>query len=151
MAGSATSSRRGIAVANYVEFTTGSPREWTKVSVLPEGRVDVAIGTLSSGQGHATSFTQLIPDWLGVPFDCVRLIQGDTDIIPVGGGSHSGRSMRHAGTVIVKAVPGLIEKTLPPADRSAMLSVNCLRWPGLNRSATSSKNTCMTTIRAPSC
>src|SRR5712664_3816841 len=80
--------RRGIAVANYVEFTTGAPREWTKVNVLPEGRVDVAIGTLSSGQGHHFSFAQLVTDWLGVPFDCVNLIQGDTDIVPVGGGSH---------------------------------------------------------------
>ena len=47
--------RRGIAIANYIEFTTGAPREWTKVTVAPEGRVDVAIGTLSSGQGHQTS------------------------------------------------------------------------------------------------
>jgi len=92
--------RRGIGIANYIEFTTGAPREWTKVTVLPEGRVDVAIGTLSSGQGHRTSFAQLITDWLGVPFDCVNLIQGDTDIVPVGGGSHSGRSMRLAGIVI---------------------------------------------------
>jgi carbon-monoxide dehydrogenase large subunit len=102
--------RRGIAVANYVEFTTGAPREWTKVNVLPEGRVDVAIGTLSSGQGHQTSFAQLITDWLGVPLDCVRLIQGDTDIIPVGGGSHSGRSMRLAGIVIGKASDAVIAK-----------------------------------------
>ena len=78
--------RRGIAVANYIEFTTGAPREWTKVTVAPEGRVDVAIGTLSSGQGHQTSFAQLVTDWLGVPLDCIRLIQGDTDIVPVGGG-----------------------------------------------------------------
>jgi carbon-monoxide dehydrogenase large subunit len=102
--------RRGIAVANYVEFTTGAPREWTKVDVLPEGRVDVAIGTLSSGQGHQTSFAQLITDWLGVPLDCVRLVQGDTDIIPVGGGSHSGRSMRLAGIVIGKASDAVIAK-----------------------------------------
>ena len=102
--------RRGIAVANYVEFTTGAPREWTKVNVLPEGRVDVAIGTLSSGQGHQTSFAQLVTDWLGVPHDCVRLIQGDTDIIPVGGGSHSGRSMRLAGVVIGKASDAVIAK-----------------------------------------
>ncbi len=99
---------RGIAIANYVEFTTGAPREWTKVSVLPEGRVDVAIGTLSSGQGHQTSFAQLLTDWLGVPFDCVNLIQGDTDIVPVGGGSHSGRSMRLAGIVIGKASDTII-------------------------------------------
>jgi carbon-monoxide dehydrogenase large subunit len=102
--------RRGIAVANYVEFTSGAPREWSKVSVLPEGRVDVAIGTLSSGQGHQTSFAQLVTEWLGVPFDCVRLIQGDTDIIPIGGGSHSGRSMRLAGIVIGKASDAVIAK-----------------------------------------
>ncbi len=101
---------RGIGLANYVEFTTGAPREWTKVTVLPEGRVEVAIGTLSSGQGHQTSFAQLVTDWLGVPFDCVRLIQGDTDIIPVGGGSHSGRSMRLAGIVIGKASDAIVAK-----------------------------------------
>ena len=78
--------------------------------MLPEGRVDVAIGTLSSGQGHRTSFAQLITDWLGVSFDCVNLIQGDTDIVPVGGGSHSGRSMRLAGIVIGKASDALIAR-----------------------------------------
>jgi aerobic carbon-monoxide dehydrogenase large subunit len=102
--------RRGIGIANYIEFTTGAPREWTKVTVLPEGRVDVAIGTLSSGQGHRTSFAQLITDWLGVPFDGVNLIQGDTDIVPVGGGSHSGRSMRLAGIVIGKASDAVIAR-----------------------------------------
>ena len=101
---------RGIGIANYIEFTTGAPREWTKITVLPEGRVDVAIGTLSSGQGHRTSFAQLVTDWLGVPFDCVNLIQGDTDIVPVGGGSHSGRSMRLAGIVIGNASDALIAK-----------------------------------------
>src|SRR5262249_15351697 len=80
--------RRGIGIANYVEFTTGAPREWSKVTVVPQdrdsGRIDVAIGTLSSGQGHETSFAQLIVDWLGVPIEQVKLIQGDTDIIPIG-------------------------------------------------------------------
>jgi aerobic carbon-monoxide dehydrogenase large subunit len=102
--------RRGIGIANYVEFTTGAPREWSKVAVIPEGRVDVAIGTLSSGQGHETSFAQLIVDWLGVPIQQVKLIQGDTDIIPIGGGSHSGRSMRLAGIVIGKATDTVIAK-----------------------------------------
>jgi aerobic carbon-monoxide dehydrogenase large subunit len=101
---------RGIGIANYVEFTTGAPREWTRVTVEQEGRIDVAIGTLSSGQGHETSFAQLIVDWLGVPLECVKLIQGDTDIIPVGGGSHSGRSMRLAGIVIGKATDAVIAK-----------------------------------------
>jgi carbon-monoxide dehydrogenase large subunit len=102
--------RRGIGIANYVEHTTGAPREWSKVTVLPQGQVEVAIGTLSSGQGHQTSFAQLVVDWLGVPFECIRLIQGDTDVIPFGGGSHSGRSMRLAGIVIGKATDAIIAK-----------------------------------------
>ena len=74
----------------------GYPREWSKITVKPEGEVEVAIGTLSSGQGHETSFAQCVSEWLGVPFESVKLVQGDTDIVPVGGGSHSGRSMRFA-------------------------------------------------------
>ncbi len=110
MAAARRGKRRGIALANYVEFTTGAPREWSKVTVLPEGRVDVAIGTLSSGQGHQTSFAQCVTEWLGVPFDCVNLIQGDTDLVPVGGGSHSGRSMRLAGIVMGKASDAIIAR-----------------------------------------
>ncbi len=101
---------RGIGIANYVEITTGQPREWTQVTVLPEGRVDVAIGTLSSGQGHETSFAQLLTEWLGVPFDAVRLVTGDTDIVPVGGGTQSGRSMRMASIVIGIATDAVIAK-----------------------------------------
>ena len=97
---------RGIGLANYIELTMGFPREWSKITVLPDdqtGRVEVAVGTLSSGQGHETSFAQCVSEWLGVPFDEVRLVQGDTDIVPIGGGSHSGRSMRMAGFVMGKA------------------------------------------------
>ena len=91
---------RGIGLANYIECTMGYPREWSKITVKPDGEVEVAIGTLSSGQGHETSFAQCVSEWFGVPFESVRLVQGDTDIVPVGGGSHSGRSMRMAGFVM---------------------------------------------------
>jgi carbon-monoxide dehydrogenase large subunit len=101
---------RGIGIANYIEATSGNPREWTGITVQPEGRIDVAIGTLSSGQGHETSFAQLITEWLGIPVNEVRLIQGDTDIVPVGGGSHSGRSMRMAGIVMGKATNDIIAR-----------------------------------------
>jgi carbon-monoxide dehydrogenase large subunit len=101
---------RGIGLANYLEITSGAPREWSKVDVKPEGRVEVSIGTLSSGQGHETSFTQCVAEWLGVDFDAVRLVQGDTDIIPVGGGSHSARSMRMGGVVMGKASQAVIQK-----------------------------------------
>ena len=102
---------RGIGLANYIELTMGYPREWSQVKVLPGGEVEVSVGTLSSGQGHETSFAQCVSEWLGVPFDSVRLVQGDTDIIPVGGGSHSGRSMRMAGVCMGNAANGVIEKS----------------------------------------
>jgi len=91
---------RGIGLANYIECTMGYPREWSKITVKPEGEVEVAIGTLSSGQGHETSFAQCVSEWLAVSFEQVKLVQGDTDIVPVGGGSHSGRSMRFASIVM---------------------------------------------------
>ena len=68
----------------------------------PDGAVDVVIGTQPSGQGHETSFAQVVADLIAVPVRAINIIIGDTDIVSVGGGSHSGRSMRHAGTVIVK-------------------------------------------------
>ena len=101
---------RGIGISNYIEITSGNPRERVEVMVFPDNIVEVTIGTLSSGQGHETSFAQLVVSWLGVELDQVRLVTGDTDVLPVGGGSHSGRSMRLAGVVIGKATEQIIEK-----------------------------------------
>ncbi|HUI96906.1 MAG TPA: xanthine dehydrogenase family protein molybdopterin-binding subunit [Xanthobacteraceae bacterium] len=94
---------RGIGVANYVDTATGVPRERAEVTVQPDGFVDVVLGTVSNGQGHETSFAQLVTEWLGVPIERVRLITGDTDIVKVGGGTHSGRGMRLASITIHKA------------------------------------------------
>jgi carbon-monoxide dehydrogenase large subunit len=102
---------RGIGLANYIECTMGNPREWSKVTVLPDREIEVAVGTLSSGQGHETSFAQCVSEWFGVPFESIRLVQGDTDIVPVGGGSHSGRSMRMAGFVMGKASDAIIVRS----------------------------------------
>jgi carbon-monoxide dehydrogenase large subunit len=100
----------GRGLANYVESSIGAPREQARIKVQPEGRVDVVIGTQPSGQGHETSFAQVISDLLHVPADSVRMILGDTDVVKVGGGSHSGRSMRHAATVFSKAAVDLIAR-----------------------------------------
>jgi carbon-monoxide dehydrogenase large subunit len=101
---------RGIGIAAYMETSTGAPRERTEMTVRPDGQIDVVIGTLSSGQGHETSFAQLVTDWLGVPLDAVNLITGDTDLVEVGGGSHSGRSMRLAGIIMGKASEEIIAR-----------------------------------------
>jgi carbon-monoxide dehydrogenase large subunit len=100
----------GRGLANYVESSIGAPNEQARFTVLPEGRVDVVIGTQSSGQGHETSFAQVVSDLLHVPVATVKIIAGDTDVVKVGGGTHSGRSMRHAATVFSMAAAELITK-----------------------------------------
>ena len=98
----------GRGFANYVESSIGAPKERAEIEVKPEGTVEVVIGTQPSGQGHETSFAQVVADLIEVPVDKVTIILGDTDIVSVGGGSHSGRSMRHAGTVMAMASADLI-------------------------------------------
>jgi aerobic carbon-monoxide dehydrogenase large subunit len=68
------------------------------------------IGTMASGQGHETSFAQLITEWLGVPFESIAYVAHDTARVTAGGGSHSGRSMKVAATVIGKATDEIIDK-----------------------------------------
>ena len=101
---------RGIGVSNYVDTATGTPRERAEVTVLPDGIVEVVVGTVSNGQGHETSFAQLIGEWLGVPLDSVRLVTGDTDRVAVGGGAHSGRALRLASIVMLNASRDIIAK-----------------------------------------
>jgi aerobic carbon-monoxide dehydrogenase large subunit len=101
---------RGIGLCCYLETTGGYPRERADITVHPKGRVDVVVGTLSSGQSHETTFAQCVAEWLGVPFDDVHVFENDTDIVKEGGGSHSARSMRLAGIVMGKASDLIIEK-----------------------------------------
>jgi len=100
----------GLGLANYVESSIGAPNERAEITVTPAGRVTVVIGTQPSGQGHETSFAQVMADLLGVPVEAIDIVMGDTDVVSVGGGSHSGRSMRHAATVFALAAGDLIAK-----------------------------------------
>jgi len=99
----------GRGLANYVESSIGSPRERAEIAVTPQARVRVVIGTQPSGQGHETSFAQVVSMLLHVPVAAVDVVLGDTDVVSVGGGSHSGRSMRHAATVFSMAAEKLID------------------------------------------
>jgi aerobic carbon-monoxide dehydrogenase large subunit len=101
---------RGIGLCCYVETTGGYPRERADITVRPECRVEVVVGTLSSGQSHETTFAQCVAEWLGVPFDAVNVNESDTDIVKEGGGSHSARSMRLAGIVMGNASNLIIKK-----------------------------------------
>jgi aerobic carbon-monoxide dehydrogenase large subunit len=93
----------GIGLANYVESPVGAPSEYVRVMVREGREVEAVAGTQSSGQGHETTFAQVVADRLGVRPEEVRLVTGDTAIVPAGGGTHSDRSMRLAGTLLVEA------------------------------------------------
>ena len=100
----------GRGLANYVESSIGAPKEQTRISVSGDRGVEVVIGTQPAGQGHETSFAQVIADLIAVPLEKVRIVLGDTDVVKAGGGTHSGRSMRHAATVFSLAAAELIAK-----------------------------------------
>ncbi|HET7362480.1 MAG TPA: xanthine dehydrogenase family protein molybdopterin-binding subunit [Burkholderiales bacterium] len=100
---------RGIGIANYVESPVGAARERVELLVERNALV-VTSGTQSAGQGHETSFAQVVADRLELPIEKIRLRTGDTAIVKVGGGSHSDRSMRYAATLIVAAARSLIER-----------------------------------------
>jgi carbon-monoxide dehydrogenase large subunit len=104
--------RLGRGLANYVESSVGTPREQARMAVRRtasgEGIVEIVIGTQPAGQGHETSFAQVAADRLGLDVAAIRVLLGDTDLVRFGGGTHSGRSMRMAGTVIALASDDLI-------------------------------------------
>ena len=100
----------GSALPITSRCSIGTPKERADLIVAPDDGIEVVIGTQPAGQGHETSFAQVMADLLGVPFEQVTITLGDTDVVTAGGGTHSGRSMRHASAVIALAVEDLIEK-----------------------------------------
>src|SRR5205085_7776326 len=101
---------RGIGIAMSIELNTGAPRERAEMTIDPAGMVELVLGTMSAGQGHETSFAQIVCEWLGVKPEQVRLVTGDTDRVQAGGGSASARSMRLGSWVTAKAADEVIEK-----------------------------------------
>ena len=93
-----------------MDLTVDLARERTEMTVHPDGWVDVVIGTSSQGQGHETSFAQLVNEWLDVPIDNVRFITHDSDVLTFGGGAHSGRGMRLASQIMWKATNDIIAR-----------------------------------------
>ena len=94
---------RGVGISNYVETPVGIPHERVEVTVQPAGKVELAVGTQSTGQGHETTFAQVMADLLGVHPEDIKFIGGDTQLVASGSGTHSDRSMRLAGTLMVQA------------------------------------------------
>ncbi|KRQ00762.1 xanthine dehydrogenase family protein molybdopterin-binding subunit [Bradyrhizobium manausense] len=101
---------RGIAVGSYLEVTAPPGVELGKIVFDPDGTVQLITGTLDYGQGHATPFAQVLCAQLGVPFESVKLVQGDSDIVHTGNGTGGSRSITATGMAIVEAAKLVIEK-----------------------------------------
>jgi carbon-monoxide dehydrogenase large subunit len=81
----------------------------------PSGMVTVVAGTHSHGQGHATVYAQMVSEWLGVPFNNIRFVQGDTNAVPFGRGTYASRSMHVGGNALKRAADAIIDKAKPMA------------------------------------
>ncbi len=92
----------GLGVASYVEVTApGGRKDWGAVAIHDDGTATVTSGASSHGQGHETTFPQIASEVLGLPRDRIRFVQGDTGVVPRGGGTMGSRSLQMAGSAIL--------------------------------------------------
>ena len=106
---------RGFGLAMYVENDGSTPTEFAEIQATGDGRVIVCTGTQDFGMGHATVFSQVAAEMLGVPFDCVDVVFGDTDRVVRGAGSHGSRSARVGGGAVVISAQKMVEEGRPLA------------------------------------
>jgi carbon-monoxide dehydrogenase large subunit len=101
---------RGLGIGNFLEVTAPPSKELADIAFNLDGTVTITTGTLDFGMGHATPFAQILSEKLGVPFDKISLVQGDSDRVVMGGGSGGSKSLMHSGTAIVEAAAKIVEK-----------------------------------------
>jgi aerobic carbon-monoxide dehydrogenase large subunit len=101
---------RGLGVGSYLEVTAPPNKEMGGIRFEPDGTVTIVTGTLDYGQGHAAPFAQVLSDRLGIPFDRIRLKQGDSDELIAGGGTGGSRSITASGTAIIEASAKVVEQ-----------------------------------------
>ena len=113
----------GVGFSTYIEACGLAPSnvagvigaraglyEAADVRIHPTGSVSVFTGSNSHGQGHETTFAQLVSDGLGIPIENVEIVHGDTDRVPFGMGTYGSRSLAVGGSAIMKSIDKLVEK-----------------------------------------
>jgi carbon-monoxide dehydrogenase large subunit len=101
---------RGLGIGNFLEVTAPPSKEMGGIVFEADGGVTLLTGTMDFGMGHATPFAQVLSEKLGIPFEKIRLVQGDSDRLVVGGGSGGSKSIMSSGTAIVQAAAKVIEQ-----------------------------------------
>ncbi|MCZ8261954.1 MAG: xanthine dehydrogenase family protein molybdopterin-binding subunit [Beijerinckiaceae bacterium] len=112
---------RGIGIANHLESAGSVARDMAELRFDAEGCAELCVGTAAQGQGHETAFRQLLGDFLGLPFDAIRIAASDTDLVHEGNGAYGSRSL----TVISAALGGVRDEILARARRLAAHLLEC--------------------------
>src|SRR5215510_2743008 len=94
---------RGLGIGSFLEVTAPPSKEMGGIRFEADGTVTIITGTLDYGQGHAAPFAQVLADKLGIPFERIRLLQGDSDHLLAGGGTGGSRWVKNSGAAIVAA------------------------------------------------
>lgn len=119
---------RGLGIGCYLEVTSAGIREFGGLRFEANGDVTFTTGTLDYGQGHASTFAQIIGERLGVPFEAIRLRQGNSDKLPFGGSTGGSRSTIASGTAAVRASEGVISKALQLANWALKTNANDIEF-----------------------
>ncbi|WP_270933848.1 xanthine dehydrogenase family protein molybdopterin-binding subunit [Falsiroseomonas oryzae] len=101
---------RGIGIGYFIEASGGALQEWARLVMTEEGKARLHVGTFSHGQGHETAFAQIVHARLGIPFEAVELVQGDSLVIETGGGTGGSRSSQMGGVATLRASDAVLAK-----------------------------------------
>ncbi len=119
---------RGRGLCFYIESILGAPNESAEIQFAEDGMVDLLVGTQSNGQGHETVYMQILHEHAGIPFDKIRVLQGDSHLIPFGGGTGGSRSVTTQSSAINGTVEDLVAKMRPLAEEELEISGADLVW-----------------------
>jgi aerobic carbon-monoxide dehydrogenase large subunit len=131
----------GIGVSTFTEMCGLAPSRvlgslaygaggWEQASIrmLPTGKVEVVTGSSAHGQGHETAWSQIVADQLGVPFEDIRVLHGDTQVSPKGMDTYGSRSLAVGGMALVSACDKVVEKAKVIAAATLEASADDLEW-----------------------
>jgi carbon-monoxide dehydrogenase large subunit len=118
----------GAGVCTYLEVTAPAGKEMGGIRFESNGRVTIVTGTLDYGQGHASPFAQVLSERLGIPFDRIDLLQGDSDQLLYGGGTGGSKSIMSSGTAIITAANQVVENGRKLAGHLLEAAVEDIRF-----------------------
>lgn len=132
---------RGRGIGYYVESSGGGPEEEAQITLREDGGVDVIVGTYSHGQGHRTTYSQILSEAMGIDFEKINIIQGDTETVLFGGGTGGSRSSQMGGVAVKQAWSGMLEKATDVAAELLQSDHNDVVYAEGNFSSRSNEST----------